>query len=70
MLFPETSDALKAAGYQWQNDGVCKGCGADIEWWRTPQGKYLPMDPMERGSSRAISHFATCSDTPLFRRNG
>jgi hypothetical protein len=67
MPFPKTADELKAAGYAFDNDATCRGCGADIEWWITPRGSKLPMDPMPRGTSEAVSHFATCPDAPTFR---
>lgn len=68
MPFPKTSDELKAAGYSFDNDATCRGCGADIEWWTTPSGKRMPMDPMDRGTSEARSHWSTCPDAPSFRK--
>lgn len=68
MPFPETFDALKAAGYRFDNHGRCKGCGEDIEWWITPRNKKMPMNLMPEGSSKAVSHHATCEDAPLFRK--
>ena len=68
MPFPKTLDELKSAGYVFSNHATCRGCGADIEWWSTPKGSKICMDPMERGSSPAISHFATCPDAGSFRR--
>jgi hypothetical protein len=68
MAFPKTWDELKAAGYEWLNDSECRGCGEPIMWFRTPNGKKIPMDPMDAGSSKATPHWATCSDAPLFRK--
>jgi hypothetical protein len=68
MPFPATFDALKAAGYKFLDDAVCKGCGDEIEFWETPHHKRIPMNQMKSGSDPAISHFATCSDAPLFRK--
>lgn len=67
MSFPRTFDEMKAAGYTFSNDATCRGCGDDIEWWETPNGKKLPMNPMTSGSSEAKAHWATCSDAPSFR---
>jgi hypothetical protein len=64
MPFPKDCDALKAAGYIFDNDSTCRGCGAEISWYKTPSGKSIPMDPMERGSSPAVAHWATCTDPP------
>jgi len=67
MPFPKTMDELKAAGYQFSGHAACKGCGEDIEWWKTPLGKSLPMNPMDRGSAEAIAHWTTCSEADSFR---
>lgn len=68
MPFPKDFDAMKAAGYVFDNDAECRGCGDSIEWWITPNGKKMPMNPMPTGPTPAISHFTTCSDTPTFRK--
>jgi hypothetical protein len=68
MPFPKTADEMKSQGYIFDNDAVCRGCGEDIEWWITPRGKKIPMNPMPRGSSEAVAHWSTCSDAPLFRK--
>ena len=62
MPFPKTSDELKAAGYVFENDATCKACGEPIEWYTTPHGRKIPMDPMSKGTDPAITHFSTCSD--------
>jgi hypothetical protein len=36
MPFPQTLDELRAAGYRFNLDAHCRGCGARIEWWITP----------------------------------
>lgn len=68
MPFPKNLDELVQAGYIFENDAVCKGCGADITWYRTPTGKMIPMDPMERGVSPAIAHWSTCPERDSFRK--
>lgn len=68
MAFPKTFEEMKAAGYVFDNDATCRGCGDDIEWWITPAGKKLPMNPMSSGWSPATSHFTTCSDVDSFRK--
>ena len=68
MAFPKTSDELKAAGYVFDNDATCRGCGDEIEWWKTPSGKSMPFNPMPSSSTPAIAHWATCSDAPSFRK--
>jgi hypothetical protein len=61
MSFPRDMNHLKAHGYKFQDDSVCKFCGADIEWWETPSGKKLPFDPMTYGASAAVMHITVCS---------
>lgn len=68
MPFPKDSNELKAAGWEFDNDAVCRGCGEDIEWWRTPAKKPMPFNPMKSGTDKAITHFATCSEADSFRK--
>jgi len=65
--FPKNIMEMKAQGYRFDNDAICRGCGEDIEWWITPRGKKIPMNPMPESNAEAIAHWATCSDAPLFR---
>lgn len=69
MPFPKTFSALKAAGYVFQNDGRCRGCQRDLEWWRTPSGRKMPFDPMDasKDESPAVPHHATCPNVEEFR---
>lgn len=69
MPFPKTRDELVAAGYSYDNDATCKGCGDAIEWWTTPNGRKMPMNEMRSGADRALAHFSSCSDAPLFRKS-
>lgn len=69
MPFPKDLDAMTAAGYTFKNHGTCRGCGEDIEWWETPAGRPIPMNPMQRGSDKAIAHFSTCTEADSFRKD-
>lgn len=66
MPFPETITELANAGYKFQNDAACRGCGARVEWWETPSGKKMPLDVDEDGNCE--SHFATCPKAKEFRK--
>ena len=68
MPFPKTQDEMRSAGYIFENDAVCRGCGEDIEWYTTPTGKKIPMNPMDKGTAEAVPHWATCPDHSSFRR--
>lgn len=60
----KTDADLVAAGYKFDNRGRCKGeqCQAEIEWWITPKGRPIPIDP---GTMQP--HWATCPDRSQFR---
>lgn len=64
MAFPTTEQGLKDAGYVYENSGKCKGCGADIAWYRTPKGKIAPLD-----EGTLVSHFGTCAKADQFNYN-
>lgn len=67
MAFPTTLEELIAAGYGFKNHGTCRGCGADLEWWRSPRGRSMPMNPMHAGGDQAVAHWATCPQAESFR---
>lgn len=50
-------------------DGLCRSCGADVIWVKTPAGKWMPVDPAEEGDE-FVSHFATCPDAAGWRKKG
>jgi len=66
MPFPETTGELVKAGYKFDNQANCRGCGAAIEWWITPRGKKMPMDVDADGN--AESHWANCPEAKNFRK--
>jgi hypothetical protein len=68
MPFPQDRDVLIAAGYRFEDHGVCRGCHDEIEWYTSPKGKKMPFNLMEKGSSPAVAHFVTCPDSEEFRR--
>jgi hypothetical protein len=68
MGFPKTFHEMKAMGYRFDNDATCRGCGDDIEWWITPNGKKIPMNPMTSDHSEAKAHWSTCTEQDSFRR--
>jgi hypothetical protein len=69
MAFPSNLAEMKTFGYKFLDYAVCRECGSDIEFWLTPRGKKIPMDPMTRDADKATAHFATCPDAPLFRKD-
>lgn len=67
MPFPQTRDELIARGYKFSNHARCSGCNEEIEWFETPRGKKMPFDLMADGTSKAVTHFTTCTEKDLFR---
>lgn len=61
-------DELRAAGYRYDNDAACRGCGDPIEWWITPNDKKIPMNSMNKGTDAAVAHWSVCSDADSFRK--
>jgi hypothetical protein len=74
MNWPATSDEMKAAGYEYDNDAFCRGCGEPIEWWITPKGKKMPVvvkktATVQRATAEVREpHFADCVKVGDFRR--
>src|SRR5258706_9391030 len=83
MPTPEKKEDLEAAGWLFDNEAKCRGCGAEIEWWVTPSGRKCPMSVVpldERGEVvppgsllRVIrfvrrSHFSDCPEAASFRK--
>jgi len=72
--FPATSDQLKAAGYEYDSDSTCRGCGAFMEFWITPNGKKMPIsivkvgDPLKTSAELRQPHFSDCPEAKSFRR--
>ncbi len=69
MAFPQTLNELVPSGYKFSNHATCKGCGEDLEWWTTPTGRKIPMNPMSKGSDKAEAHWSTCTEQDSFRRD-
>jgi hypothetical protein len=59
----QTDGDLREAGYLFEGRARCRGCQAEIEWWRTPRGKAMPIDP---GTMQP--HWATCPKADDFRK--
>ena len=63
MAFPKTEAELVAAGYVApKKSSVCKGYGAEIEWWKTPKHKSIPLD-----AGTLEPHWDTCPNAKDFR---
>jgi len=76
---PEKKQDLEAAGYVFDNDARCRGCGAAIDWWITPRGKKMPMTVKEVKDERKgafapveefirVPHWTDCPNAGDFRK--
>jgi len=61
-MFPNSFDVLHAIGYNYSGSGNCRRCKARILWYRTPQGKRMPMNP------DATTHWASCPYAKDFKK--
>ena len=59
---------MSEQGYKPLPSGECRACHQVIEFWTTPSGHRIPMNPMETDDSPAITHFATCEFANQFRK--
>jgi len=56
----------------------CKGCGAEIEWIETTEGKRMPVNPEKvvvvtqdgKVVTGQVPHWATCPRAADFRKKG
>jgi hypothetical protein len=68
MPFPENAQQMHEQKYKFLDQGICDGCHEVIEWWRTPNGHQIPMNPMPTPESPAIAHWATCPMVEQFQK--
>ena len=66
VTFPATRGELTAAGYEFVYTRPCKRCQRALEFWRTPENKYAPLEVLE--GNKLQSHFSTCPFADEFRR--
>jgi hypothetical protein len=80
MPLPTQVKELQAAGYAYEDKGVCGGCGAKIEFWKTPAGNLMPFRVFEIRETESdpgskvvrldrITHFADCPQAKKFRND-
>jgi len=44
----------------------CKGCGKEIIWTKTKNGKMMPVS--ELGNGKFVSHFYDCPKAKIFKK--
>ena len=78
MALPQTKQGLEDAGYVFDGESTCRGCGVPIEWWITPNDKKMPMIVKEVKKSSGVfapgvalirvPHWSDCPEATSFRR--
>jgi hypothetical protein len=70
--FPKNVLELSDAGYDWLNAGTCRGCGAAIQWYATPnrepdgRRKRIPIRVLD--DKTIVAEFAVCPARKAFQR--
>ncbi len=64
MSFPRTDTDLVARGYTFEAKTKCRGCNARIEFWLTPKGKHIPLNP-----GTMEPHWSSCPRARDFRKS-
>lgn len=68
VVWPATRKELYAAGYSRLMTIAarpCKRCGKRIEFWKTPAGACMPIEP---SGNEMLCHFNTCPHAKEFRK--
>lgn len=64
MAVPDTRDGLESVGYEYTGSGICRGCGIELHFFRTPRGKTMPMSPIpgteDEDPQRLECHIGKC----------
>lgn len=64
MPLPTTETGLREAGYEPpEKSSKCSSCKAEIEFWRTPKGRLIPLD-----AGTLVTHFSTCPNADKYRK--
>lgn len=71
MKYPVTEAELKKAGYELLKKALCRGnrCGTQIHWYKTPQGKHMPLSKVEGEPGFLLQpHWIDCVNAQDFRK--
>ena len=71
ITWPATRKDLYGAGYKREITipaRACKRCGQQIQFWRTPGGKLMPLEENPENRDELLCHFYTCPHADEFRK--
>jgi hypothetical protein len=57
---PQTQEEFLTAGYVFLQSMTCQVCGEPTEQFRTPDGRFIEMNPMHQLDSKPVLHSTTC----------
>lgn len=65
---PKTRTDLEAAGYIFDGLAQCKGCGAPVFWFTTPNAKRMAFNWKLTGEDELEPHRDICPQVQEFRK--
>lgn len=65
---PPTWKELEAAGFVWQSRTNCKNCGREMEWWKSPSGRWIPVELVAEAGGARMVHTMLCPKADQFQR--
>jgi hypothetical protein len=73
MAIPDNRKDLESFGYEFNGEGTCRGCGAELLWFITPREKKMPFSRIADSgpsddSEKLEPHWGVCSARDQFRR--
>lgn len=64
---PRTREGLEAVGYKFSTMGSCRGCGVQIQWYVTPEKKWMPFDRANQ-MGEFENHWGSCPARQRFKK--
>jgi len=70
MPVPDNRTDLEMMGYRYDGSGFCRGCGASLQWFVTPNGKKMPMSVQNETEEKETLevHWSVCPKAKDFRK--
>jgi len=68
MPLPANADQMRMESYRFADHACCDACGEPVEWWISPQGRNILMNPMPTTETRDRLHAAVCGKRGSLRK--
>lgn len=69
--WPRSRTELESKGWSFERRGRCSGktCLATIEWWRSPAGRWIPLEQtFKTDPNMLVAHHVMCPDVADFKQ--